>query len=281
MQRFVRISVPLLITFIMSSAIASPIDAKAVESASTTPPVQAAPLLTTAPLLPQLRYVGELLDLQRGFVFLSTGDAFRLSPTVIISNLDNASRFTGDDVTGRYARLTFDSLGVITSLEISSHALQPLGTLESIHGFAITHTQKTLNPDLANGEGFTGQPVAVTFTAQVPPSTSFTDNVYMATEASGWDAMAIRMDRVDALHYRITRMLPSGTDFRYRYTRGSWRSEDRDQRGLEQPPREYKVRNLDVARRRDVIFHWSDETVNGIAPVTPDTIPTPFNGRPF
>jgi len=43
---------------------------------------------------------------------------------------------------------------------------------------------------LKGGDGFTGKPVLVVFTVQVPPKTPFGDTIYLATDVSGWSATA-------------------------------------------------------------------------------------------
>jgi pullulanase len=121
--------------------------------------------------------------------------------------------------------------------------------------------------------------VLVTFTVQVPPRTPFGDTVYLATDISGWSATAIRMDRIDALHYRVTQTFKSGTHFLYRYTRGSWQSAERGQNGLEVPPREFLVRNADTQSVTNVVYHWGDE--DPTAPDLGNAIPTPFQPIPF
>ena len=40
---------------------------------------------------------------------------------------------------------------------------------------------------------------AVTLVVEVPANTPFTDDVYVATDTSGWNPQAIRMQRVDGV----------------------------------------------------------------------------------
>ena len=69
----------------------------------------------------------------------------------------------------------------------------------------------------------TGKVVEVRFVVRVPPATKLSDNVYLSTDVSGWNAQAIQMNRIDGLHYAVTLPLRTGTEFAYKYTRGSWR----------------------------------------------------------
>jgi hypothetical protein len=88
------------------------------------------------------------------------------------------------------------------------------------------------------------------------------------------------MDRIDALHYRLTRTYASGTKFAYRYTRGSWTSVEVGEDGLQDDPHEFLVPEVDAKRLDNVVFRWSDQNP-AQQEVGPDSIPTPFNPNPF
>jgi hypothetical protein len=118
------------------------------------------------------------------------------------------------------------------------------------------------------------------FEITVPPTTSFTDAIYISTDASDWNPTAIRLDRVDAYKYRALRYFASGTKFAYRVTRGSWNSVERGEDNLDPPPHQFFVREVDSLVARVTVYHWSDEnpTAQGAGP---NSIPTPFNPSPF
>jgi hypothetical protein len=246
---------------------------------ATLPPIDAT--ATPGPAGHVVRYSGQLLDVQHGFAFFTTGDGFRLDPNVRI--VDAA---TGDPAplpkTRMYARASFDSAsGQIVELAVSRRPLPAEASYEDVRGFAVALSPRTANPDLAGGApGITGKPVLVIFYVQVPPRTPLYSDVYLSTDLSGWSATAIKLDRVDALHYRISLEFNSGTHFFYRYTRGSWSAAERGKDGLEGKPHELFVGNGDVRRKDDVVYHWGDE--NLIAPdLGNQTLPTPFTGHPF
>ncbi len=234
-----------------------------------------------------IRYTGQLLDVQKGFVFFTTGDGFRIAANARILDLKSGRDTTVKAATGMFARATFNqSSGTIVQLEISRERLPQTDAFAVIKRFAITASTPAPNPDLGEAASsaapqFNGKPVLVTFTVQVPPSTPLTDSVYISTDQSQWNPLAIRMDRIDGLHYRITREIASGTIFRYRYTRGSFQTTERGRDGLEIMPRSVTIQNLDVKRRDDVVYHWSDESggSQGLGPTT--SLPTPFNPNPF
>jgi len=227
-----------------------------------------------------VRYAGQLLDVQNGYVFFTTGDGFRLGPNAKIDDASGGPT-TLRPVTRVFARAAFDTgSGAIVELALSTKALPPEASYEDVAKFAIALSTAAPNPDLRQDkEGYSGRDVLVTFTVQVPPKTPFADTVYVATDISGWSATAIRMDRIDALHYRITQTFKSGTRFLYRYTRGSWQSAERGQNGLEVTPREFLVKNGDVQSINNIVYHWGDENAN--APDLGNAIPTPYQPIPF
>ncbi|HEY9179629.1 MAG TPA: hypothetical protein VIO32_02855, partial [Candidatus Baltobacteraceae bacterium] len=87
------------------------------------------------------------------------------------------------------------------------------------------------------------------------------------------------LDRVDALHYRTTLRLLSGTVMKYLFDRGSAASIQVAESGVEQPPSSLCVGQAALAVGARV-FRWADETSSGTLPV-PQTMPTPFNPAPF
>ncbi len=244
------------------------------------PPIEAT--ATPAPSGQVVRFAGQLLDVQHGFAFFTTGDGFRLDPAVRIVDAATGGPTALRPATRIYARASFDAAsGQIVELALSRRALPPEASYEDVRRFAVALSPRTQNPDLGGGvPGITGKPVQVTFYVQVPPRTPLYSDVYLATDVSGWSATAIKMDRVDALHYRVRQDFNSGTHFFYRYTRGSWTAAERGQNGLEGKPHELFVGNGDVRRKDDIVYHWGDE--DGLAPdLGNQAMPTPFTGQPF
>jgi hypothetical protein len=89
------------------------------------------------------------------------------------------------------------------------------------------------------------------------------------------------MNRVDALHYEITRRYNSGTMFRYLYDRGSFQSVEVAQNGLARDPRSLVVTDADVRVIRDTVFAWQDAVPGGVNQPQPQIMPTPYNPAPF
>lgn len=240
-----------------------------------------------------LSFTGQLLAYQGGYVFFTTGDGFRVAPDVAI--LDDATKkpTTLRPAPRVYARATFDDKGYVTELDLTRSALpiQPLP--DGVRQFAVQLSPRVPNPELdtpaaANtinnvltaGRTFSGKPVLVVITVQVPPSTPLTAQLYLTTDTTGWNAQAIQLDRIDALHFRVTRRIPSGTIMRYLYTRGSFQSEERGENGLDRTPRQVIIGDADVRAINDVVYNWADQTTGGVTS-QPFAIPTPFNPAPF
>jgi hypothetical protein len=84
-----------------------------------------------------------------------------------------------------------------------------------------------LAPD-ARSETDTASLVTVTIDVTVPPRTPPGDDIYLSTERSGWSPSEIRMDRVDARHYRLALRLRRDARLAFRITRGSYGTIERD-----------------------------------------------------
>jgi hypothetical protein len=221
----------------------------------------------------------QILDYEKGYVFFTTGDGFKVAPDVVVVN--------GPAVAPRYARVTFDGTGTVTKIEVSKTKLPAEGDLASLHQYAIALTPVQPNPDLVQpanrplcARTVAGKSVLVSITVEVPPSTSATDNIFMTSDQSGWNAQAYKLDRVDALHYRTLLRLNSGTMMHVLFDRGSTQSIQVGENGIEQQPFLLCVGDSDVQAFTKTVARWGDETAGGNLPV-PQTMPTPYNPAPF
>jgi hypothetical protein len=232
-----------------------------------------------------VKFTGELLDLRNGYVYFTTGDAFKASPDVRMVDFDTGGPTKLVPSPRIYARATLESAsGSVVELALTKRKLPTDAAYQQAyaqaHTYAAVGSPTVVAPELLHGQRLTGRPVAVTFFVQVPPTTPITDEVYITTDASGWVPNAMKMDRIDALHCRLTRTYASGTKFAYRYTRGSWTSVEVGEDGLQDDPHQFFVPEVDAKRLTDVVYRWSDQ--NGTQPQAgPDAIPTPFNPNPF
>lgn len=243
---------------------------------------------------PSVVVSGQLLAYQQGFVFFTTGDGFRVAHDIVLRDAKTGGPTAIHPAPRIWARATFDSSGTVTELDLSRDPLPPQGSFDDVAHFAVALSSPVPNPDLLNGaptpapgesvaavQSYSGRPVLVTFIVQVPPYTPFTASVYISTDQSGWNAQAIPMDRVDALHYQITRRYNSGTIFRYLYDRGSLQSQEIAQNGLARTPRNFIVPDADVRVIRDTVAGWQDSAPGGVNQPQPQIMPTPYNPAPF
>jgi hypothetical protein len=246
---------------------------------------------------PSIVVSGQLLAYQDGFVFFTTGDGFRVATGVVIHDAKTGGPTTILPSPRIWARATFDATGTVTELDLSRAPLAPEGNFDDVARFAVAASSPAPNPDLlayqnlataAPGQNgaptnvsYSGKPVLVTFIVQVPPTTPLTSSVYITTDQSGWNAQAIPMDRIDALHYEITRRYPSGTIFHYLYDRGSFQSEEIAQNGLSRKPRDFVVPDADVRVVPDTVYAWQDQVPGSINQQQPQIMPTPYNPAPF
>lgn len=226
-----------------------------------------------------------ILDYERDYVFFTTGDGFHVAPNVSIVRYGTDSPAAQPPHVRQWARVTFDDAGTVTKIELSDTKLPAQGDLAAVHRFAVALSSPVPNPELAAPPTGTCHPVGgkyvvVTFDVEVPPSTKVGDQVYMTTDQSGWNPQAYHLQRVDALHYRTTLRLLSGTLLQFLFDRGSARSVQVAESGIEQKPYEMCVGNYDVKVEHAQVYRWGDETPAGALPV-PQTMPTPFNPAPF
>jgi hypothetical protein len=200
---------------------------------------------------------GEILALQDGYVFLTTGKAYQTLPNVPLNDASGAP-VSGPLPLGAAVSLTLDAEGRVQTITLAtkdtSSMVSPIGARRSV--------------------------VAITFTVRVPESTGLNDIVYLTSGESNWNPLAVRMDRVDAQHFRATITVTPGAQFRYLYTRGNSPTLERGANGLQRVPRVVNVADGRPQTIDDFVEHWGDEVGIGILPA-PQATPTPYNPAPF
>jgi hypothetical protein len=108
----------------------------------------------------------------------------------------------------------------------------------------------------APAQADSGDLVTVTIDVFVPPRTPPTDDIYVSTDRSDWNPAEIRMDRVDARHYRLGLPLRRGAQLAFRITRGSFGTTERDAaRAL---PPAHVIVGAPGAETRVTIAAWAD-----------------------
>jgi hypothetical protein len=244
-----------------------------------TPPPAPTPAATPAPPLEQ--YTGQLLDFRNDYAYFTTGDSFAVVDAPRVVDFATGVPTTVNPGPRMYARVTFDpATKKIIEFAISKTRIPVAREIRFAGGYAVAASTPAPAPELQGGAALTGRQVTVEFDVTVPPTTNFTDSVYIATDYSDWSPTAIKLDRVDAYRYRAQRTFASGTKFAYRVTRGTWNSVERGEDGLDAAPHQFFVREVDVLAARVIVYHWSDES-SQTAGAGPNALPTPYNPNPF
>jgi hypothetical protein len=198
--------------------------------------------------------VTRILDYRNGYIVTDGGNIVRVAPSVQIIDFDNKPSLETPGP-GMYAQLTIANGEVQTiAISISAPKAKP------------TAPPQEYEP--------------VIFVALVPPSTQLTDQVYMATSETSWSPTAVRMDRIDARHFRAIVRVPLQGIFKYLYTRGNLTSLERGNNGLQRKARTLQVEAGQEPTVHDAIAHWGDEAGNGLL-APPQTFPTPYNPAPY
>jgi hypothetical protein len=248
----------------------------------TATPAAAAPAASAAASPPSnlVTYVGQLLDYRNNYVYFTSGDAFPAIELPRIIDYMTSQPTSVRPQAKMFAQATFDpATKKIIQLAITTHRLVMSQSLGPASAYVVVGSTPAPAPEIA-GEAITGKQVAVVFEVTVPPTTNFTDSIYISTDSSDWNPTAIKLDRVNAYLYRALRYFASGTKFAYRVTRGSWNSVERGEDNLDSAPHQFFVREVDSLAARVTVYHWSDERGQSLG-TGPNSIPTPFNASPF
>ncbi|MDQ6780607.1 MAG: CBM20 domain-containing protein, partial [Candidatus Eremiobacteraeota bacterium] len=75
--------------------------------------------------------------------------------------------------------------------------------------------------------------VTLTFVVTVPANTPPTDIIYLATSVANWTANGIRMSPLTGNRWTASITVGSGSSLEYRYTRGSWATDERNAAGVQ------------------------------------------------
>ena len=229
-----------------------------------------------------VKFTGQLLDVRNGYVYFTTGDAFKLADAARIADYDTGKATTLQPRAKLFARAVFDpATKQVVELDITAkHLANDTQFAQVAQTYTQTKPVTQKAPEIV-GKPLTGREVAVTFIITVPPTTPLTADIYISTDAGGWNPREIKLDRIDGQRYRAVRRFASGTQFAYRITRGSWNSVERDQNGLESTPHQYFTKEVDSHSETVTVYSWSDDRGNVPQQAAPGAIPTPFNPNPF
>jgi hypothetical protein len=103
--------------------------------------------------------------------------------------------------------------------------------------------------------------VTVTVEVLVPVNTPSTDIVYMSTDALSWTPNGIRMSPLPGNRWTVSLSMTAGTLLKYKYTRGSWQTDERDLAGNEVANRSLTVNAKGPAQTvSDKVARWADRS---------------------
>jgi hypothetical protein len=229
-----------------------------------------------------VRFTGQLLDVRNGYVYFTSGDAFKLAAAPRIADFDTGGPTALKPGPKIFARAILDpATKEVVELDLTAKRVPPDAAYATVaQPLSATRPVTARAPEIV-GKAATGREVAVAFVATVPPTTPINATLYISTDASGWNPQAIKMDRIDGQRYRAVRRFASGTKFAWLVTRGSWNSVELGSDGLQAPARQYYTSEVDAQEARANVFAWSDDRGNVPQAAQPGALPTPFNPNPF
>ncbi|MDB5028229.1 MAG: hypothetical protein JWO66_1918 [Candidatus Eremiobacteraeota bacterium] len=116
---------------------------------------------------------------------------------------------------------------IAISLDADNRATPQRLTADALPASKIPRAAYAIAPETARDADET-QLVESTIDVFVPPRTPPADDIYLSTERSSWSPSEIRMDRVDARHFRLALRLHRGARVAFRVTRGSFDTTERN-----------------------------------------------------
>jgi hypothetical protein len=187
------------------------------------------------------------LACEHGFIVLTSGAAFRLDDAALAveAKLGETIRLHIDPATRAVRAVERLPKGVLPG-EVEIGALPA--------GYAAATAQTP--PPRAAGSAAESAAVTVTIVARIPDDTPLTDDVYLSTDRSAFNPAELRLVRLDSRHWTIDVSLQPGSTLRYRFTRGSFATGERDRAGALVPPRALLA--APGLQEADTIERWAD-----------------------
>ena len=116
---------------------------------------------------------------------------------------------------------------IAIALDADNRATPQKLTADALPAAQIPRAAYVLAP-AAQRDADETQLVTSTIDVMVPPRTPPGDDIYLSTERSSWSPSEVRMDRVDARHFRLVLRLHRGARVAFRVTRGSFGTIERN-----------------------------------------------------
>lgn len=194
---------------------------------------------------------GVALVAQDGYLVFTTGDALRLAAGVSTAGV----------ALGRPVRVVLDTKSrLVVAIDADPGAGEP-GDIDAAalpRAFVAVDPRSAQAAPSARGASAQAGLATVTINVRVPDDTPPNDNVYLATDRSGFSATELRLNRVDAHRWSIALQLPGGSTLHYLFTRGSYATVERTRGGGIAPARSVTATGRTTAD--DAVARWADST---------------------
>jgi hypothetical protein len=153
---------------------------------------------------------------------------------------------------GNAYKLVGAALAAATSLEVGTYVLLRTDPVTG-NAFDLTASRQSFRTTAQ------GTVVAVTFIVHVPANTPPTDAIFLATNAGNWTPNGTRLVPLDGGRWTGTLKLAAGTQIEYRYTRGSWATDERTASGTPTANRTLTAaKTAGTQSVDDVVARWAD-----------------------
>jgi hypothetical protein len=189
---------------------------------------------------------GQFLTLQNGYLVFTTGAAIPIGKSTIPKGL----------TLGRFVRVRIESAThEATAVSFAPNALP--GDLDADHlpSAFVTGTSAERKPE-ANAAST--ETVTVVVEVLVPPSTPSSDDIYFTTERTSFSPAELKMTRLDAQRWSIQLSVASGAMLRYRFTRGTNTTAERNAAGVIDEPHVLTAKA--GLHTHDTVARWADST---------------------
>jgi len=194
---------------------------------------------------------GVALVAANGYLVFTTGDAVKLAPDVATNGV----------TLGKPVRVVLDPLThLATALDADPGPEEP-GEVDAAalpRAYVAVDPRSAQVPSAGRGPGAQAGLATVTIDVKVPDDTPPGDDIYLATDRSGFSASELRLNRVDAHRWSVALQLAAGSTLHYLFTRGSYATVERTRGGGIAP-----ARSVTAAGRTtvdDAVARWADTT---------------------
>jgi Starch binding domain len=170
-----------------------------------------------------------------------------VSTRLVLHKNDSIITSSGDvyTLTGKAAQTPARlELGTYLLLRVDPHTSRAFDLAASTQPFAAAGNENK---------------VTVTFVVSVPVNTPPSDVIYLSSNTTNWSPNGVRMSPLTGNRWSAALALPAGSSLQYKYTRGSWSTDERNAAGIEIANRSLSVVKSGPAQAiKDTVTRWAD-----------------------